>query len=100
MGQPYSTMAIDNAGPYSVIAQTYCNRILIQENYNSANPPTADLQQYNADGTGPIAIPKGTPAIFAFTASNWTSFRPGQVVGKINTTGGSITVQQVESERI
>lgn len=98
--QPYSTKAIDNAGPYNITAKTYCRRILVQENFNSANPPTADLQQYNADGTGPVAIAKGTPAIFAYAGDPNQSFIPNQVVGQINTVSGSITIQQIEGDRV
>lgn len=101
MAGPFLTKAIDNAGPYNVVAQTTCNRIVVQENYNSANPPTADLQQFNPDGTGPIAIAKGTPAVFgAPDASHGGRFQAGQIVGKINTTAGSITVQQSEADLI
>jgi hypothetical protein len=98
MAGAYSTFAIDNLGPYSVVAKTYCKRILVQENYNSTNPPTADLQQFDAQGQGPVAVVKGTPAIFNSVGDS--RFYPGQVAGKINTTGGSITVEQIEGEEV
>lgn len=98
MAGPYSTFAIDNAGPYAVVAKTYCKRILVQENYNSSNPPTADLQQFDANSNGPVAIVKGTPAIFNSVGDS--RFYPGAVAGKINTAGGSITVEQIEGEEV
>lgn len=96
MAGPYTTYGVDNSQKWPVTALTRCKRILVQENYNSANPPTADLQQYNPDGSGPIAIPKGTPASFNSFAG--VIFQPGQIVGYVNTPSGSITVQQVESD--
>lgn len=95
MGQPVITKAIDNAGPYPITAPISCRRVLVQENYNSVNPPTADLQQFNPDGSGPIAIPKGTPMIFAKGP-----YIEGQLVGQANTAAGSVTVQIIGSMEI
>jgi hypothetical protein len=95
MAQPFLTFAIDNTKQYAVVARTYCWRILIQENYNSATPPTADIQQFNPDGSGPVNIAKGTPAIFSTGP-----YLPGQTAGFVNTPSGSITVQQIESMKI
>lgn len=100
-----TTFAIDNLGPYNVVANTYCSRIVVQENFDSANPPTADLKQYIPAGGVAVRIPKGTPAVFTFAATASTlypypTFTPGQVVGQINTSAGSITVQQIESSQV
>jgi len=95
MSQPFSTYAIDNTKLYAVIANTYCRRVVVQENYDSANPPTADLEQYNPDGSGPVLIPKGTPAVFSKGP-----YTPGTQVGSIETVSGSITVQQIESMEV
>ena len=94
-----TTFAIDNLGPYNVVANTYCSRIVVQENYDSANPPTADLKQYTPGGN-PIRIAKGTPAIFTPAGATTGFFTPGEVVGQIQTSSGSITVQQIESSQI
>ena len=104
MADPISTFAIDNAGPnpngsYNVVANSYCRRITIQENYDSANPPSADLQQFiPATSSTPARVAKGTPAIF--TPLSDLYFTPRQIVGAIKTSSGSITVQQVESEQV
>lgn len=95
---PYSTYSIDNSGPYAVTAQTYCRRIAVQENYDSDNPPTANLQQFNPDQSGPILVVLGSPAIFS--ACGDSRFYPGQIVGYINTVSGSITVAQAEGEQV
>lgn len=97
MADPITTYAIDNAGPYNVVANSYCLRITVQENYNSANPPTADLKQYRPAGSAtPMRIPKGTPAIF----TKGGTYYPGEVAGAIQTEAGSITVQQIDSSQI
>lgn len=93
------TFAIDNLGPYNVVAQSYCRRIVVQENYDSANPPTADLKMYIPFGSAaPVAVrvAKGTPAIFNAEGV----YSPGQTVGQIQTSAGSITVQQIESSQV
>lgn len=97
MPDPITTFAIDNGGPYNVVARSYCRRIEIRENYNSQNPPTADLQQFKPAGSStPAAVSKGTSAIF----TTLTTFYPGQVVGAVNTLAGSITVAQIEGGEI
>lgn len=97
MADPISTFAIDNAGPYTVTANSYCRRVEIRENIKSDSPPTADLQQYKPfNSSTPIYIPKGTSAIFARDVKWW----PGDKVGAINTVAGSITVAQIESDEI
>jgi hypothetical protein len=47
-----------------------------------------------------IKIPKGTPAIFSPTLLTPQIFRPGDVAGDIQTSSGSITVQQSEGPQI
>lgn len=97
MPDPITTYAIDNGGPYNVIARSYCKRIEVRENYNSSNPPTADLQQFNPAGSStPAAVPKGTSAMFTTLGT----FYPGQVVGAVNTVSGSIAVAQFEGAEI
>jgi hypothetical protein len=72
-------------------------RIVVQENYNSANPPTADLlQRCSVPGSGQVRVSKGTPAVF----TTQTTFSKGQKAGTIATASGSITVQQVESSQV
>jgi len=97
-GPSVYTFAIDGSGPYIVIAQTWCRRIEVRENYDLANLPQCDLQQF-APGTtsNPGLIPKGTAAVFSRGRG---SFVPGQEVGRINTASGSCTVVQIESEFI
>ena len=103
-GFPINTFAVDNSQRYKVIAQTACRRIVIQENYNSVTPPTADLLQAQPAGGTQINIAKGTPAIFSPPGSGSqhfiSGFKPGDVAGDIQTVSGSITVQQVESAQI
>lgn len=104
-GNPTNTFAVDNTQRYLVIVQTVCRRVTVQENYNSQNPPTADLLMSLASPRGylanetQVAVAKGTPAIFTLPSGKlW--FYPGDVAGDIETASGSITVQQVESQQI
>ena len=102
-GNATNTFSIDNTQRYQVIAQTYCRRIVVQENYDSANPPTADLLMAIPAGATQILVAKGTPAIFAapkLANGGGDLFDPGQIAGDIETVAGSITVQQVESATI
>jgi len=88
-----STFAIDNTKTYEVRANTYCTEIKVQEEYDSDEPPTADLEQFVPFDGDPIKIAKGVPAIF----SKGSSYRPKELVGGIKTVAGSISVQQRES---
>src|ERR1700688_2847542 len=105
MADATTTYAIDNAGPnadgsYNVAAQTYCKRIVVQENYNSVTAPSADLlQKMPSTAANFVNITKGTPAIFTAVGLG-NGFAPGQVVGSIKTVSGSITVQQIESQEV
>lgn len=107
-GFPLNTFAIDNTKRYSVVAQTTCRRILVQENYNSVTPPTADLLAAQPPGGTQVNIAKGTPIIFTPQTgltpgqNNFAGqqFLAGQVVGDIETVSGSITVQQIESQQV
>jgi hypothetical protein len=98
-GYATNTFSIDNSARYQVIAQTYCRRIVVQENYNSANTPTCDLLMAAPAGATQVAIAKGTPAIFTPPTGSLL-FTPGQLVGDIETASGSCTVQQVESQQV
>lgn len=93
-----TTYAIDNSKEYDVICHIdgVC-RILVQENYNSANPPTDDLlQRCSVGGSTQIRIAKGTAAVF----TTITGYRNGEKAGTIEAANGSITVQQIESSRV
>lgn len=102
MADPIKTFAINAAGPnpngsYDVTVASWCKRVLVQENYDSSNPPTDDLLQYSDKGsTTPARIPKGTPAIFTTTGI----YYPGQVIGCIKAAAGSVTVQQIEGAAV
>jgi hypothetical protein len=87
-------------GAYPVICQSFsATRITVQENYDSANPPTQDLTQYSDTFTANgVLVAKGTPAIFTPPPNG--RFYVGQIVGSISTVTGSITVQQLESSQI
>ena len=96
MADPITTYALDTT-KVDVVANSYCRRITVKEDYDSDSPPTANLLQYDPTGSStPVKIVKGTPAVFT---SN-THFHPGLVVGAIKTSSGSITVQQIESSQI
>jgi hypothetical protein len=103
-GFPINTYAIDSTKRYTVVAQTACRRIVVQENYNSVNPPTADLLQAQPAGGTQINIAKGTAAVFSPPGTGSQhfvmGFKPGDVAGDIQTVSGSITVQQIESAQI
>lgn len=94
------TYAVDNTGEVDVICHLDgIKRIFVQENYNSSNAPTADLSQRGRiAGSGQVRIAKGTPAIF--TCPNDGGYRYGDKAGTIETSSGSITVQQIETSRI
>lgn len=73
-------------------------RITVQENYDSATPPSADLlQRGRLSASGQIKISKGTPAIFT---SPGEGYQYGQKAGTVKASSGSITVQQIETSRI
>ncbi len=96
MADPISTYALDTT-KVDVKANTYCRRIAVKENYDSDSPPTANLVQYEPTGSStPAKIVKGAPAVF----TSQSTYSPGEVVGGIKTSAGSITVQQIESWRI
>lgn len=110
-GNATNTFAIDNTQRYSVLANTQCRRIYVQENYDSAVPPTADLLMASPAGAAQILVAKGTPCVFTakasdaskglatFTAGAW-EYVPGVVVGEIETVSGTITVQQLETNQV
>jgi hypothetical protein len=93
-----TTYAVDNNAEVDVVCHVDgVSRIVVQEDYNSANAPTADLLQRCAvPGSTQVRISKGTPAIY----TTMTTFRKGEKAGTIETSSGSITVQQVESSQV
>jgi hypothetical protein len=93
------TFAVDNSQAYNVVARRRCQRIFIQEDYDSATPPTADLVQAIPAGASGVRISKGTAAIYT-PPSGATFFERGDIAGTIKTSSGSITVQQIHSQRI
>ena len=93
-----NTFSIDASARYQVIAQTYCRRILVQENFNSASAPTADLKMAQPAGATLVNVSKGTSAIFTPTGDG--RFSPNQIVGEIQTASGSCTVLQIESATV
>ena len=107
MPDPIRTYAVDNTANVEVIARSYCDRILVEENYNSANAPTVDLLQYMPAGSStPVRVSRGTPAIFTKvnpignTSQEARMFSPGEVAGEIRTASGSITVRHIESVKV
>lgn len=90
------TYAVDNVTEVPVTAETYCLRVVVQENYDSLTPPTSDLIQTVPAGTTPVRVAKGTPAIY----TKGTTYYPGERVGTIKARTGSITVQQVEGGQV
>ena len=97
MADATTVYAVDNSQDYSVIPNTVCKRISVQENYDSSSSPTADLlQKIPASAASAVKVAKGLPAIY----TSATFFQPGVAVGMIRTSAGSITVQQVESNSI
>jgi len=90
-------MAIDNAGPYAIKPVTDCRRIEIRENFNSTNPPTADLNlfdQTDSAGARGARVPQGTSAIL----TSPRAFSPTVPAAYINTATGSITIAVIEHE--
>ncbi len=99
MADPITTYALDTT-KIDVVANGYCNRIAVKEDYDSDSPPTANLVQYDPTGSStPAKIAKGTPAIFT-PKTKGGEYSPGDVVGAIATSSGSITVQQIESSQV
>lgn len=96
------TYAINSTPPtglsgYAVRALSPCKRVQVQENYDSAVAPTADLQRFSAvPGATATLVTKGNPA----TWSRATHWNVGDIVGYILTVSGSITVQQTESDEV
>lgn len=95
-GFPINSFTVDNSKRYQIVPQTYCRRIEIQENYNSANPPTQDYLIAQPPGATQVNFAKGVPAIF----TTGGSFVPGTPIADIQTTAGTITVRQIESHSI
>lgn len=105
MADATTLYAIDNSQDYNVVAQTCCNRIVVQENYNSVTPPTVDLlQKMPSTAASAVNIVKGTAAIYTPLSRRASGsvpyFLPGEVVGTIRTVSGSATVQQIESSQV
>jgi hypothetical protein len=96
---PINTYGIDNAQRYPVIARVDCRRITVQEDYNSANPPTADLLAAQPAGGTQMKVAHGTSVTFT-PADLGGYFKAGTKVGDIQTVAGSITVQQQDSQAI
>lgn len=96
-GYPVNTFGIDSTKRYQIVAQTICERITVQENYDSANPPSADLLVAQPAGGTQALVSKGVPFVFT-PQGKW--FYPTNIVGDIETVSGSITLQQVESQSI
>jgi hypothetical protein len=98
----FYTLAIDNAGPYALRkVKRPCLRIEVRENYNSANPPTMDLNQFAGDdstGTNGGRVPKGTSAIYT-RATVFTPTDPNPP-GYINADSGSGTVLVIEHNAV
>lgn len=94
-----TTYAVSNTQETTITCHiSGAKRIVVQENYNSVTPPTADLLQRGAsNGSSQVNISKGTPAIFTGPVGGFVF---GEKVGTIQTVSGSITVQQVEYNRI
>jgi hypothetical protein len=98
-GYPVNTFGIDSTKRYQIVAQTVCKRITVQENYDSANPPTADYMIAQPAGGTQALVSKGVPFVFTPpVGTQW--FYPTNVVGDIETVSGSITLQQVESQQV
>lgn len=88
------TQAIDNSQTYNVVAQTFCTKIVVRENYDASNPPTANLIYTVPSGSNAVRIPQGTDAVYE---DNGRTYSPGEVVGGIRTDAGSITIQRIET---
>jgi hypothetical protein len=92
-----TTYGIDNTKEVDVTCHfDGALRIVVQENCDSNNPPTANLLQRGiVGGSGQIRVAKGTPAIFSSGP-----YRSGEKVGTIETDAGSITVAQIETKAL
>lgn len=94
-------IAIDNAGPnadgsYNVVSPGYCRRITLQEDYDSASSPTADLRaKMPASAANFVKVAKGTSVVYTPVGREF--FKELEVVGTIKTSSGSINAQQVAS---
>lgn len=98
-GTSTTTYGIDSTQRYKIVAATQCERVTVQENYDSATPPTADYKVAQPSGAPQVLVSKGVP--FIFTPPNGAKFFfPQQVVGDIQTVSGSVTIQQIESQQV
>lgn len=95
-------LAIDNAGPnadgsYNVQVLNYrVSRVTVQEDYDSASAPTADLRvKAPPSAASFIKVAKGTP--YVYTPAGKLFFDPGEIAGTIKTSAGSINLQIIES---
>jgi hypothetical protein len=96
---PINTYGIDNAQRYPVFARVDCRRITVQENYDSLNPPTADLLVAQPAGGTQMRVAMGTSVVFT-PSELGGCFLKGTKVGDIQTSAGSITVQQQDTQHI
>ncbi|KKN66901.1 hypothetical protein LCGC14_0466760 [marine sediment metagenome] len=106
MADRITTYALDT-NKIDVVANSPCRRVSVKEDYDSDTPPTANLLQYDPTGSStPAKVVKGTPAVFTKSkpssgvSQEANTYFPGEVVGGIATSSGSITVQQIESDQI
>ena len=93
------TYTVGNAVAVDVTAHTVCRRIVVQEDIDSAAPPTQDLEYAQPKGATPINVSMGLPAVFTPPGGKG-AFYPRQIVGTIRAQAGSITAQQIESAEI
>ena len=93
------TQAIDNTQEYPIFAPfDGITRVVVQENYNSTNPPTADLKQRCAGlGSTQVNIAKGTPAVFTTQKGG---YRAQEKVGTIQAAAGSVTVSRLFTTQV
>ena len=90
------------AGGTNVVAHSFCRRIVVTENFASADGATTDTGQVEPLGADEIIVPKGVPVIFTYAGGSNGQYTPGQIVGSVRVLDveGPVNYQQVENQLI
>lgn len=89
---PLSTFSTDNVNPpEAVVAKTSCRRVTIRENGGSTQ--AYNVRKASATSNA-ISMLAGEP--YTFNVDAGAIFKPGDTVGWVETTAGSITMAQIE----
>jgi hypothetical protein len=96
MAEPITTFGITAAGFTQVIAQTWCRKIRVRENYSFASPATTEILFKSSLAASGIGVcPQGEAIVFQpQNGAVWIP--PGCPVGAVEAGAGAIILLQME----